>query len=83
MAEIFQQWIDESDEKKEKKYYQTVIFEIAENLEAKYRQNTFSDDLFLTGRKMMMMKKVNLMISIVSVEKATVYRLPATFYNRI
>ena len=36
--------------------------------------------LVMTGRKMMM-KKVNLLFSVMSVEEGTFFMVPATFYN--
>ena len=38
--QIYQQWIDKSD--KQPKYYQTFNSEVSDDLEAKYKQNTYS-----------------------------------------
>ena len=40
MAKIYQQGIDKSDI--QQKYFQTVNYEISDDLEAKYKQNTYS-----------------------------------------
>ena len=40
MAKIYEQWIDKSD--LQHKYYQTFNSGILEDLEAKYKQNTYS-----------------------------------------
>ena len=47
MAKIYQQWIDKSDI--EHKYYQIVITDISDDLEAKYKQNTYSVIYIETG----------------------------------
>ena len=38
---------------KKNKYYETVIFEISDNLEAKYRQNTYSVICIETRRSLL------------------------------